>query len=207
MKKEELSQIQEAVKLQFYIPELDILRNEIAACANISAYHACITITNLLLERYCKLVLIYKSTGFKTIQNLKDIEQEFRPGMKKYNSMSLGETLTECKNENVINEKTYLILNEFKLRCRDGFSHADTANILRGQKGHFALGKFDGNEPLETKQLVIQNVPPLHGIAVLEFAKLNAFGYFISVENFIRSTLRTYITDTFEIDFKMIDPL
>ena len=205
MKSNELVQIQQVLNVQFHLPELDVLRNEIVKCFEIAAYHACITVTNLLLERYCKLILIYKATGFKTIQNLKDLENGFKPANKKYSSMTLGETLLECKKESIITDDAYKYFSDFKSRFRDGFSHADSKQILRGQRGKFAFGKLDGSEPIELKEMVIQNVPPLHGIAVQLFAESNAFGYFISVENLIRSTLRTYINDTFEIDLKVIN--
>jgi hypothetical protein len=200
MKDSEITQIHDALKIQFHLPELDILRNEIGRCFEISAYRACITLTNLLLERYCKLILVYKATGFKTIQNLKNIEKDFKPANKRYSSMTLGETLMECKNQGIFSDETYKFFFEFKSRFRDGFSHADAKKILMGQIGNFAFGKLDGSAPLEIKEMVIQDVPPLHGIAVQLFAETNAFGYFISVENLIRSTLRTYINDQFEID-------
>jgi hypothetical protein len=206
MERNKIDRVKEILDIQFHLPELDILRNEIGKCFEINAHHACIMLTNLLLERYCKLVLIYKATGFKSIQNLKDLEKDFKPANKKYSTMSLGETLLECKKEGIINESAYEYFKEIKLRFRDGFSHADTSMILKGQTGNFAFGKLDGSQPLEMKKMVIQNIPPLHGIAVQLFAETNSIGYFISVENLIRSTLRDYINDNFETDLQLIRP-
>jgi len=207
MEQQRIYIVRDILKIQFHLPELDILRNEIGKCFEINAHHACIMMTNLLLERYCKLVLIYKATGFKSIQNLKDLEIDFKPANKKYSSMSLGETLLECKKEGIINDEAYNYFKDIKLRLRDGFSHANAALILKGQIGNFAFGKLDGSQSLEMKQMVIQNIPPLHGIAVQLFAESNSIGYFVSVENLIRSTLRTYINDTFEIDLQLIPPI
>ncbi len=38
------------------------------------------------------------------------------------------------------------------------------------------------------------------------FAELNSYGYFVSVENFIRTTIKKYINDTFEIDLQIVNP-
>jgi hypothetical protein len=122
MKEKKLAEIKDALKVQFQIPELDIIRNEIGKCYEVSAFHGCITLTNLLLERYCKLILIYKATGFKTIQNLKDIEGEFKIANKKYASMTLGETLKQCKEQNIITEDAYNVFVIYKSRFRDGLA-------------------------------------------------------------------------------------
>ncbi len=96
---ERFLKMKEIFFVRFHLPEIDFIRDEIGRCYTIGADHACITLTNLLLERYCKLILIYKHSGFKTIQGLKNIEQDFKPAMKIYNSMTLGETLLECKSK------------------------------------------------------------------------------------------------------------
>ncbi|HEX8331299.1 MAG TPA: hypothetical protein VF622_01685 [Segetibacter sp.] len=199
--------VKEVFQVQFHLPEIDFVRNEIGKSYAIAAYHGMITLTNLLLERYCKLTLIYKFTGFRSIQDLKNLAEDFKPAMKRYNKMSLGETLQECLNEGIIDEATYVFFLDMKNRFRDGFGHADAAKILKGQTGRFALGSFNDLSVSEVQTLTFQNIPPLHGIAVQQFASENAWGYFVSVENLIRSTLKHYINDHFEVDIEMVNVL
>jgi hypothetical protein len=199
--------VMEVFQVEFHIPEIDFVRHEIGRCYVVAAYHGMITLTNLLLERYCKLILIYKFTGFKSIQDLKNLAEDFKPANKKYNKMTLGDTLQECLNEEIIDEPTYNFFLDMKNRFRDGFGHADASKILKGQTGRFTLGSFNDLSVSEVKTLTFQNIPPLHGIAVQQFASENAWGYFVSVENLIRSTLKHYINDHFEVNIEMVSAL
>ena len=121
--------------------------------------------------------------------------------------MTLGETLEECLSENIVDEPTYDFFLEMKNRFRDGFGHADTSKILKGQTGRFTLGKLNDLSITEVKKLTIQNIPPLHGIAVKQFATENGWSYFISVENLIRTTIKHYINDHFEVNIEMTTPI
>jgi hypothetical protein len=123
--------VKEVFQVEFYLPEIDFVRLETGRCYVIAAYHGMITLTNLLLERYRKLILIYKYTGFKSIQDLKNLAEDFKQANKKYSKMSLGETLQECWKELIINEETYNFFFEMKNRFRDGFGHADASKILK----------------------------------------------------------------------------
>jgi hypothetical protein len=60
--------IKQILEIEFYQDEFDILRNEIGRCYVIAAYQACITLTNHLLEKYCKILLIHIKSDFKTIR-------------------------------------------------------------------------------------------------------------------------------------------
>src|SRR5687767_4756883 len=59
--------IEKIFQVEFHQPEFDILRKEIGRCYVIDAHQGCITLTNHLVERYCKMLLIYVESNFKKI--------------------------------------------------------------------------------------------------------------------------------------------
>jgi hypothetical protein len=193
-------QVEEIVAVKFHIPDLDFLRTEITKSYIIGADHGCIMLCNMLLERYCKLVLIYKESGFKTIQDLDTIEERFRPLVKKYDKLNLSETLMKCRKEGILDEDAFLIFSKFKEIFRDAFFHANPSKTLKGRKGAFIMGNLDGSSTSAMKEITLQNVPPFASIAIKMFAEENSFGYMVSIENLIRKTIKHFINDVFDIN-------
>lgn len=204
--KERYLKIKEIFSVRYSLPEIDFIRDEIGKCFVNGSDHACILLTNMLLERYCKEVLIYKMSGFTFIKDLTTIEKDFAPALKKYKNLSLEQTLQECKKEGVINEDELKLFLIYKERFRDGFFHSDSSRVLKGHIGSFVTGTLSTGEITSPKDLVLQNVPPFAGIGVKMFAEANSYGYFISVENLIRKTLRHYINEKYEINLEIIKP-
>jgi hypothetical protein len=134
------------------------------------------------------------------------IENDFAPALKKYKNLSLEQTLQECKKEKVINEDELKLFLTYKDRFRDGFFHSDPSKVLKGQTGNFVKGTFSTGEMTSPNSLVLQKVPPFAGISVKMFAEANSYGYFVSVENLIRKTLRHYINEKYEIDLQIVKP-
>ena len=95
--KERYLKIKEIFSVRYSLPEIDFIRDEIGKSYINGSDHACILLTNMLLERYCKEILIYKMSGFTFIKDLTNIESDFAPALKKYKSLSLEQTLKECK--------------------------------------------------------------------------------------------------------------
>jgi len=58
-----LKRVQPITSQTFMIPEIDIPRMEACHCYVIGATTACVTLTNHLLERYCKELLIQVEFG------------------------------------------------------------------------------------------------------------------------------------------------
>lgn len=196
--------VRHVLKVQFHLPEIDFVRNEIGKCYVIGAYQACITLTNHLLERYCKLVLIAKNSDNFSFTDLETIEDRFAPTMKEYMSQNLSFTLNACKSQGIIDKALYKNLDFYRKVFRNGFGHAEAKKILRGAKGKFAIGHISGPSKLEMKELTFEKIPFLHGIAIEMMAKENAWPYFVVVENFIRSTIRHYIKDQFDFNIEMV---
>ncbi|RZJ98856.1 MAG: hypothetical protein EOO46_23770 [Flavobacterium sp.] len=190
--------------VEFHQPEFDILRREIGRCFVINAYHACITLTNHLLERYCKILLISFESGFKTIVELESLESIFEAANKKYLKADLNETLNACRTLGLITKEERKEFDVYRETFRNGFGHADPTKILGDSKGGFMLGSFNGNKESEFQELTYSKVPLLHGLAVESFSKVNALPYFIAVENLIRKTIHKIQPDDAKVEYELI---
>lgn len=124
----------------FYQPEFDILRNEIGRCYVIASYQACITLTNHLLERYCKILLVYTETGFRTIDDVPDLETGFDKANKKYMDKKLSETLNACRSKGLISKDDKKLFDKYREIFRNGYSHAIQIKFWVMLKVDFFLG-------------------------------------------------------------------
>jgi hypothetical protein len=197
--------IKRILEVEFYQSEFDILRKEIGRCYVIAAYQACITLTNHLLERYCKILLIHIKSDFKTIKNLKSLESQFDLANKAYLDADLNSTLNACRNLNLISKEERKDLDKYRDVFRNGFSHANPEKILGDKKGAFVMGSFISGKISETQELTLSKIPFLQGIAIEEFSKVNALQYYIVVENLIRKTVNNINAEVNQVNYKLLE--
>jgi hypothetical protein len=188
---------------EFYQPEFDIPRKEIARCYVVAAYQACITLTNHL-ERYCKMLLINYESGFKSITDLKSLEKIFEEANSRWSNKDLNVTLKACKKFGLISKEDWKVLDGYRDKFRNGFSHSDAEKIFGNTKGGFVLGKFGGSMPNEFQELTYSKIPFLQGIIIEDFSKENALPYFIEVENLIRKTINHIQADEYKVKYQLI---
>lgn len=191
-------------EIEFHQYEFDCLRYEIGRCYVIDAYQACITLTNHLLERYCKMLLIYYDSGFKKIKDLKSVEKSFSEANSKYLDKDLSTTLQVCKRFGFITKEEWKSLEEYREQFRNGYSHANPEKILGDAKGGFMLGSFLNEKPNEHHELTFSKVPFIQGIAIENFSKANALQYFIEVENLMRRTINYIQADEDRKEYKLV---
>lgn len=197
--------MQNILAVEFYQPEFDIIRKEIGRCFVISAYHACITLTNLLLERYCKMLLISFESDFKTMTELKSLESTFEEANKKYLQADLNQTLNACRKHGLITKEERKEFDVYRETFRNGYGHADPTKILGDSKGGFILGSFNGTKENEFQEVTYSKVPLFHGLAVESFSKANALPYFIAVENLIRKTINKIQPNDAKVEYELIN--
>lgn len=151
--------VETILRKEFYQPEFDILRKEIGRCFVAGSYQACITLTNHLLERYCKILLVYTETGFKTIDDVDDLETGFDSANEKFMDKTLSQTLNACRTKGLISKENKKIFDEYKEIFRNGYSHADPKKILGNVKGSFVFGSLDGTKKNELRELTYSKIP------------------------------------------------
>ncbi|HWI89935.1 MAG TPA: hypothetical protein VNT20_01620 [Flavisolibacter sp.] len=153
---------------------------QIAKCLILEMNYTAITLTNHLLERLLKLALISKAVGVSPIPT-ENWNSVFEPPVKKYGSMLLGNTIEQCKKENLIDDKEKSVLFDVvRELMRNGFSHADAEKILSDLPDEVQLfeGSFSNPNNLKPVSLNPKLIPPLQSIHMESFAKANATNYF-----------------------------
>ncbi|MEM6718017.1 MAG: hypothetical protein AAF611_01745 [Bacteroidota bacterium] len=168
--------------------EFNTLIFEINKCLILELSRASITLTNYLLERLLKLALINNETGIGPfpIENWNDI---FEQPNKKYNSLSLNNTIKKCKELKLITEEEEKFLHKtIRKLIRNGFSHADSSAILSKLPDNTKM--FQGsltnpNEDLKEVNINQKVIPVFQAIQMENFAKSYAHPYFDFVFNLI----------------------
>lgn len=182
--------VQSVVSVQMLLSEIDLPRMEICSCFVTGAYTACITLTNHLLERYCKELLLVYDHGneFMRLDKMRNglpIES-FSYYMKK----DLSATLRACKHKELLSKDEWKTFDKYRDVFRNGYGHYDPPKILQGATYTVSNINLDGKLG-EDKKVKIEEMPHV-GIAIDDFARRNAWRYFVLVENFIRSTIRHF---------------
>ena len=174
---------------EFYVfTELGETIFEINKCLILEFYRASITLTNNLLERLLKLSLIYDEVGIGP-KPVEDWNSIFKGPNDKYSSIVLGSSIEKCRERELITENEKVFLSDtIRVLLRNGFSHADSAKILKAIPDeatlfHGSFSKLTDIKPVSLNQKVIPFIQALH---IENFAKENAAIYFDYVYELIK---------------------
>lgn len=161
--------------------EFNTLIFELNKCLILELNRASITLTNHLLERLLKLALIYNESGFGPTP-LEEWNEKFGEPTKKYNSISLGNSIELCKKKNLITDSEKNILfNTIRVLMRNGFSHADSTYILANIPDETPMYVGNLKRPNDNLKEIGVNqkiIPTFQAIQMESFAKENAKPYF-----------------------------
>ncbi len=160
--------------------ELETLIFEITNCLLFEFYRASITLTNHLLERLLKLSLIYNEAGIGPTP-CEQWNSVFDEPNKKYGSMNFGNTINECKKNELISDREKNILYDtIRVLMRNGFSHADSREILDNLPDDSKAYSVDLLNPSEINEVSFNHkiIPPFQEIQMETFAKATAKSYF-----------------------------
>jgi hypothetical protein len=185
-----LTQVGPITSENFMIPEIDIPRMEACNCYVIGASTACVTMTNHLLERYCKELLIQVEFGPPFMRINFQSGETSSPDLSVYFNKDLSQTLATCKAKGLLSKETWKILDKYRDIFRNGFSHYDPAKVLKAHNYRISMIKMSG-EPMEEREFNLHEIPHV-GLAIDAFAERNVWIYLVTVENFIRSTIRYF---------------
>jgi hypothetical protein len=171
------------------LPEIDIIRMEICSCYIIGAYTACITLTNHLLEKYCKELLIIVDFGASFLR-IPDFDGTPLPDLSIHLNKDLSDSLRACKTKGLLSKADWKQLDKYRDIFRNGFGHYTPAKILQDRT--LTVGQLPNNDKPETDIEYKLHETPFAGAAIAVFAAQNAWPYLATVENFIRSTIRYF---------------
>lgn len=186
-----LNKIEYQFNNEYNWPEFDPLRDEICKCLICDLCQASITFTNHLLESFFKTMLIYHDFVKQKIainENGLIIPKNI---IDKYDNLDLSQTLNQSKRKSIITKEEWKILDEYRDRFRNAYSHAEKKKIfkeikVKTNKAEIEDRQIKINESIMTS---IVNIPSSQGIAQVILSKELAFNYFISVDGLIREIL------------------
>lgn len=196
-----LKKVEPVLAERFLLSEIDGPRLEICSCYVIGAFTSCITLTSHLLERYCKELLITVEFG-KSFLRFIAAKTGAPPDLAKYLGKDLSATLSACKTKGLLSKQDWKALDKYRDILRNGFGHYDPAKILQGQSITYSTIRVDNNGT-EEKEIRIQDTSLAH-YAVDVVAEANAWPYLVTVENFIRSTIRHFYNPDINPDLTLI---
>lgn len=134
----------------FHFVSLTNLRNETLQCLLLELNQASIFTTNHFLERMIKLALIEKHTLNLNYSNAELYNEKTVEAIKLYDNLVLFESLKLAKEEDLITEAEQKILNDFRSKIRNPYSHAEIKKILNEAPKNFTGFMFNLNEVKES---------------------------------------------------------
>lgn len=167
--------------------ELNTLLFEINKCQLLEFHRATITLTNHLLEKLLKLALIYNETGIGSIE-VENWNSTFEEPNRKYSTIDLGNSIEKSKKLGLItsSEKEFLF-NVIRVLMRNGFSHADSSEILKDFPEESKMYQGTISNPNEIKEVILNQkiIPFMQEVQMENFAKASSNLYFDFVFNLI----------------------
>lgn len=153
--------------------------NEVCDCLVKKQEVAAFTLTNYLFEASLKTALIYWESGGKPIEDLKDFENLYRKGTKKYLGKDLYKVIEAAKRSNLITseegESLLFSLNHF----RNPFSHASNNAEISSS----LIESFD--ESMSLSKISVSGNPILHFDYQERYMRRRAYHYFMELYSYI----------------------
>ncbi|ABQ03957.1 hypothetical protein [Flavobacterium johnsoniae] len=168
--------------------EFNTLIYEINKCLILELDRAAITLTNHMLERLLKLTLIYNDVGIGPIE-IDKWSEAFEEPNTNFGTIDLGNSIERCKKFGLISdtEKIYLF-DTIRVLMRNGFSHADSSNILASLPDEtimFQGSLLNPNAGLKEVSINQKIMPTFQALQMEDFAKNSSHPYFDFVFNLI----------------------
>jgi len=112
-------------------PLLDSIRQEICNCILIDSSQAAVTLTNHLLEKSLKAVLMHNESSNQNYTDASEIEQHFENMNNQFGNIVLHKTISACHEKKLITDEQSQKLNKFREIFRNAFGHADPNKELK----------------------------------------------------------------------------
>lgn len=188
--KENLANIKTQLNTEYGLPELEMLRIEACFCIIQGHWQGAICLSNILLEAFLKLALVYSNVGEtkEKAQPLSRLLASLSTPVQKYMQMKLNDTINVACKQGLINGTTKKELHEYRERFRNAFFHADMQKMF-GDQTTPVTGLDFGEREIEHNDVAIRSLPLLLGEALWHNAQSNAIPYFMRVDALIRETM------------------
>ena len=154
--------------------------NEICECLAKKHEVAAFTLTNYLFEASLKTTLIYWDSGRKLIEDLKDFENLYRKGTKKYLGKDMFKVIGIAKRFKLITDEESEELLFFLNHYRDPFSHASNNTEINSSM----VISFD--ESMSFRKISVSGNPLLYYDYQERYMREIAYKYFKKLYSYIQ---------------------
>lgn len=188
--RDHLAHIEKQLFTGYGLPELEMLRVEACSCIIHGHWQAAVCLTNVLLEAFLKLALVYwnVSKPEEKAQPLSRLQSSLSDPVRKYMQMKLNDTISTACAQALIDDDAKEELHKFRKRFRNAFFHADMQSMVGDNTTPVTALDFATQE-IEHGDVAVQSLPFLLGEALWQNAEANAIHYFEKVDRVIRDTL------------------
>jgi len=138
-------------KLNHFI-SLNSLRNEILDCLTLNLNQASIFSTSHFLERMLKLSLITNHTLGLTYDDDINYNEKTFEAIRLYDRLNLSESIKINLDKKLINDDEVEILDYFRKKVRNPYSHAEIKKIIEDAPNEFTGFMFNLNDVMESLQ-------------------------------------------------------
>ncbi|MCB0508950.1 MAG: hypothetical protein KDD21_11690, partial [Bacteroidetes bacterium] len=153
----------------------------------IDSTQAAVTLTNHLLEKSLKAVLIFNEPNNQNYTDISQIENHFENMNNLHGNKLLYETITACQAKKLISDEQAEKLNEYRQNLRNAFSHADSNKTFGETKKIVGIfNPFVHNE-IQSKEVKVANFPFLQDTTQKQIADKECVTYFKYVDSVIKS--------------------
>lgn len=187
--RQNLSKISNIMSTPYNWPLLDSIRQEICNCILIDSSQAAVTLTNHLLEKSLKTVLMHNEPSNQNYSDAAEIEQHFENMNNQFGSIDLHKTITACHEKNLINDEQAQKLHEFREKFRNAFGHADPKKIFGETKKVVAIFNPLIHTEFQTTKVKVANFPFLQDTTQKQIADEECVNYFRYVDSMIKDVM------------------
>lgn len=168
---------------------LDAIRIEICDCILVSASQAAVTLTNHLLEKSLKALLMHNEPTDQNYTDGAQIEAHFENLNNQYGGMILQNTINACLAKGLITTEQVTNLHEFRKKFRNAFGHADPNKTFGETKKRIGIFNPIIHEKVKFSEVKVANFPFLQDTTQKAIANNECVNYFRYVDNVIKEVM------------------
>ncbi|MEJ7626157.1 MAG: hypothetical protein WKF35_04800 [Ferruginibacter sp.] len=170
-------------------PLLDAIRIEICDCILVGASQAAVTLTNHLLEKSLKALLMHNEPTNQNYTDAAEIEAHFENLNNQYGGMILQNTIDACVGNGLITDEQGANLHEFRKKFRNAFGHADPKKTFGETKKRIGIFNPFVHEEFQFSEVKVANFPFLQDKTQKEIANNECVNYFRYVDSVIKEVM------------------
>ncbi|MCX3267462.1 hypothetical protein [Pedobacter agri] len=177
--------------------QMDSIRKEIILCIVHDLHQAAIMLTNHLLEKFLRAVIVIEESGIEKM--IPENQKKIKTAYKNRRSSSLNDLNDEALKRNIISEVQHQQIKEYILTIRNPYSHGSSFQILKDEKPIKTLsGSFSEGIKSEIIETDINSYFPLQSL----FQEIRAMKDSVKYFKFVDAILYSFYKEKNEQVFR-----